>query len=105
MKRVFLILLFVLLLFSCFALAVSADEPAVDPASEEAAASEEWTADDTSLYTQIRSTILHYLFGDDTSNVPFGTGWVDLLSTLICMFVFMAPIFICFVGFKWVARI
>lgn len=56
----------------------------------------EWLPDTTSVFNNVRSTMSHYLFNDDFSNVSFGSGWVDLFSTLITFIVFLVPVFVCF---------
>lgn len=56
----------------------------------------DWLPDTSSPYNNIRSTLSHYLFNDDFSNVPFGSGWIDLFSTAATLMLFVLPVLVIF---------
>lgn len=47
--------------------------------------------DPTDVYHSIRGVILHYVYGDDVSDVPFGTGWADMIASILSCLLLLAP--------------
>lgn len=59
-----------------------------------------WEADNTSIFASLRSTVSHYLFDDDFSNVPFGDFWVSGLCVIAVVMVAVLPFMMVF----WITR-
>lgn len=50
-----------------------------------------WQSNDSSPFTSIYSTLSHYIFADDFTNVPFGDMWITCASIIGCLLICGLP--------------